>query len=108
MGDSRNLGSLLLMCFHAAKHGKVWDHIYVKLLESSATLINLLNKLYTEYHISYYLEYVSLEDVVPHFHSLLPVELSLLSGEHECQESVAAPVRFTNKKQDTLPKVVIK
>lgn len=26
------------------------------------------------------------------FHSLLPIQLSLLSGEHEGQESVAAPV----------------
>lgn len=32
VGDSRNLGSLLLMCFHAAKHSKVWDLVYVKLL----------------------------------------------------------------------------
>lgn len=47
--------------------------------------------LYAQHHGSCYLEYVSLEDVVSQFHSLLPVQLALLSGEHKGQESVATP-----------------
>lgn len=35
---------------------------------------------------------MSLEDVVSQFHGLLTVQLAVLSGEHERQESVAAPV----------------
>lgn len=38
-----------------------------------------------------HLKDVSLQDVVTQFHSLLPVEFSILSGEHEGQESMAAP-----------------
>lgn len=56
--------------------------------------LNLHNTLYTQYCSSCYLEYVSLEDVVSQFHGLLPVQLALLSGEHECQESMATPVHM--------------
>lgn len=43
------------------------------------------------YQSSCDLEYMSLEDVVSQLHRLLPVQLALLSGEHEGQESVATP-----------------
>lgn len=35
---------------------------------------------------------MSLEDVMSQFHGLLPIQLALLSGEHEGQERVATPV----------------
>lgn len=41
--------------------------------------------------VSSHLKDVSLQDVVTQFHRLLPVEFSILSGEHEGQESMAAP-----------------
>lgn len=38
-----------------------------------------------------YLEDVRFEDVMSQFHSLLPIQLPLLAGEHESHESVSSP-----------------
>lgn len=96
MGDGRDRGAYLYVSqFFAAICNKVQDVFCVKPLgikEIQKDLSAHSSNHKPTYHTSSYLEYVSLEDVVSQFHSLLPIQLALLSGEHEGQESVATPV----------------
>lgn len=77
-------------------YNNILQSVYLKFQWSGRGAIS------SQHHSRCYLEYMSLENVVSQLHGLLTVQLALLPGEHEGQESVPAPVNmcmvFNNQK----------